>query len=72
MAQCRWLFLGDPSVSSPELAETIVPHISRLVGLTVQLNDLLGLSQVVQHLHSPIPTLHVFRIIADVPGLHTL
>jgi len=50
----------------------IVPHTSRLVGLTVQLNNLPGLSQVAQHLHSPIPTLHVFRIIAITPGLHTL
>ena len=60
------------TLSSPELAELIVPHTSRLVGLTIQLNDLPSLCQVVEHLHSPIPTLRVFRIITDTPELHTL
>ena len=62
----------DAKISSPELAELIGPHASRLAGLTLLLDDPHGLSQILKHLHYPIPTLHVFRIIAYAPRLHTL
>ena len=62
----------DAKISSPELAELICPHTSRLTGLTLRLDDSHGLSQILKHLHYPIPTLRVFRIIAYAPRLHTL
>lgn len=62
----------DAKISSPELAELIYPHASRLTGLTLRLDDSHGLSQILKHLHYPIPTLHVFRIITYAPRLHTL
>ena len=62
----------DVALSSPELAELVAPHTPRLVGLTIQLNDLPSLCQVVEHLHSPVPTLRVFRIITNTLELHTL
>ena len=53
---------------SPELAELIAPHASRLAGLTVQLNgESHGFSQVIEHLPHPIPTLHSLRVISDEP-----
>jgi len=62
----------DVRLSSPELAELVVPHASRLVSLTLRLDDSHSLSQVVKHLGYPIPTLHTLRIIIDGPRLHTL
>ena len=59
------------SLSSPELAELIVPHTSRLVGLTVRATDLsLSLSRIAEHLRHPIPTLHTFCVSTDAPRLH--
>jgi len=61
------------TLSSPDLAELIAPHTSRLIRLTVQLEDINSLRWVAEHhLHYPIPTLHVFRIIADPLRLRTL
>ena len=61
------------TLSSPELAELIVPHTYRLIRLTVQLDDINTLRRVAKHhLHYPIPTLCVFRIIADPLRLRTL
>jgi len=62
----------DVSLSSPELAELIVPHISRLVGLTARLDDSSSFSQIIERLRYPIPTLHTFRIFASAPQLYKL
>ena len=61
----------DVNLSSLELAELIVPHTSRLTGLTVRLADNYSFSQIEKYLRHPIPTLHTFRISA-VSQLHTL
>ena len=58
------------SLSSPELAELIAPHTSRLTGLAVRVDDTRSyLNRVAKHLRHPIPTLHTFRISATIPGL---
>ena len=46
----------DVRLSSPGLAELVVPHASRLVSLTLRLDDSHSLSQVVRHLDYPIHT----------------
>ena len=55
---------------SPELAELIAPHTSRLIGLTMRAHSTSSLDQVARHLRRPIPTLQSFRISTDTPGLH--
>ena len=58
------------SLSTPESAEFIAPHTSRLVSLAVQLDDTkFNLNQVAEHLRHPIPTLHTFRVSAGTLGL---
>ena len=46
----------------PGLVGLIVPHTFRLASLDVVLHRLLDINQVVNCLHSPIPTLHTFGI----------
>jgi len=61
------------SLSSPELAELVSPHTSRLVNLTIRVNDSRScLSRIVEHLCQPIPTLHTLRISTDARMPHTV
>ena len=61
------------SLSSPELAELVAPHTSRLVGLAFRVNDpVISFSRVGEYLRHPIPTLHTFHISTDTPRLHTV
>ena len=50
------------TLSSTELAELIVPHTSRLVRLTLQVDDSSCFSQIAKHLYYPIPMLSACRI----------
>ena len=57
-------------LSTPELAELIVPHTSRLVGLIVRVEDsLYCLSRIAEHLRHPVPTLQNFCISVSTPQL---
>ena len=62
--------LVDVTLSFPELAELVVPHVSRLVSLTLRLDNSHSLSQIVKHLDYPIPTSHILHIVTDGPGLY--
>ena len=62
----------DVRLSSPESAELIVPHTSRLVRLTIQYDNLLRSGQIVEYLCYLISTLHVFCIIIDPSRLYVL
>lgn len=54
--------LLDVDLSRPSLVDLIIPHFSRLVGLTVRLDESSNLSEFIHHMRHPIPTLRVFRI----------
>ena len=61
------------NLSSPELAELIVPHTSRLVGLVLPAEgSRSNFRQISGHLRHPIPTLHTFRISTSTYQLHTV
>ena len=62
----------DVSLLRPSMAELVAPHTSRMASLTVELGGSLGLSQITEHLHYPIPTLHTFRMVNVLPHVHTL
>ena len=58
------------NLSSPELAELIVVHTSRLVGLTARANDSQCCpNQIAKHLRHPIPCLQTFCISTTISGL---
>ena len=68
--ECSGSMLIVVDLSTPELAELIVPHTSRLVGLIVRAEDsLYCLSRIAKHLCHPVPTLQTFRISANTPQL---
>lgn len=54
----------EVSLSDPSLVDLIVPHMPRLVSLTVLLKEASGIdiSYFIERLCHPIPTLHTFRI----------
>lgn len=56
----------DAELSHPSQVDLILPHTSRLVGLTLLLDKVPGtkITHFVERLHYPIPTLHTFRISA--------
>ena len=62
----------DVSLTYPQHADLIVPHTSRLVGLTVRLVKSSNLSQIIERLPHPIPTLHTFRLAVIPPHTNTL
>ena len=56
----------------PQLAASVVPHASRLISLTVLVEDSAGFEEVAEILSNPIPTLHSFGIFNKNSQLHTL
>ena len=60
------------NLSSPQLIGSITPHTSRLVDLTVWVDDLLDFDDIRHPLRYPIPTLRSFGISTKNPRLHTL
>ena len=53
------------SLSHPELADLVIPHTSRLTGLTIQLDRPLSFREIMHRLPHPIPTLRTFCISDD-------
>ena len=54
--------LIEVSLSSPQLAASIIPHTFRLVTLTVYMEKSSGLGEITEHLRGPIPTLRSLEI----------
>ena len=62
----------DVSLIYPSFVDLIVPHTSRLVGLTLRLVKSSNLRQIAERLRHPIPTLHTFRVAVLQPHPHAL
>jgi hypothetical protein len=60
------------TLSSPHLVVPITFHTSRLVALTVCVNDSPGFNHIAEHLRDPIPTLRSLEIRTENYQLHTL
>ena len=53
------------SLSCPELTDLVIPHTSRLTGLTIQLDRPMGFGEIMHRLPHPIPALRTFCISDD-------
>jgi hypothetical protein len=62
----------EVNLSSPQLVISITPHTSRLVTLTLLVNDSTDFGRIATHLHYPIPTLRSLEILTRNRQLRTL
>lgn len=62
----------EVNLSHPQLVASIIPHTSRLVALAVDVDDLPGFDEVLEHLRDPIPTLRSLEVLTRNPYLDTL
>jgi len=60
----------EVTLSSPQLVVSIIPHTSRLVALTVCVDDPPEFNRIAEHLRDPIPTLRSLEIRAESRQLH--
>ncbi|KAF9782902.1 hypothetical protein BJ322DRAFT_1073218 [Thelephora terrestris] len=62
----------DVSLLYPSFVEFVIPHASRLAGLTVRLVKSSNFSQIAERLRNPLPMLHTFRVTVIPPHPHAL